>query len=335
MNNTDHLLNIKNIIEKNQSITHLRKYFSDNTINPSDYNDFKNLIIYAIEKKASNEIITFLLDQRQDKNANFEMVENGKKKTPLLLAVINDNYTLADVLIDKYKADINYIYKEGNYKITEILYDNNNNNNNNLLTYKRLKYVLEKGCITTYRFLYDLIRKKDNKLYKLQYTCRILKNDDIVEFLKLYKRYKEKKESLSKDDIHKLNDELKSLIKENKGRLLVNDELYKKSKDYNNEALMITFENENAEENVILNRIINYDLFEKAIDLGNYNYVKKILGYKPLHYMCKDYNKILLNLIKKYLTPNEIDKKENVAKLVINYFIKTSVLINTKIIHQI
>jgi len=333
MSDTDHLFNIKNIIiEKNQSETHLREYFCDNTINPSDYNDFKDLIIYAIDNEASNGIVTYLLDQRQEKGANFEIVENGKKKTPLLLAVINDNYKLADILIKEYKADINYIYKEEKYRITEILYDNNNNyNNNNLLTYKRLKYILEKGCITTYRFLYELIRNKDNKLYKLQYTCRKFKNEDIIKFLNLYKNCKEKKESLSNDDIHKLNDELKSLIKENKGRLLVNDELYEKSVDYHNyEALMITFENEDAEENVILNRIIKYDLFEKALDLGNYNYIKKILSYKPLHYMCKDYNEILSNLIKKYLTPNEIYKKENVAKLVIKTFINTSIPIYNK-----
>ena len=93
---------------------------------------------------------------------------------------------------------------------------------------------------------------------------------------------------------------------------------------------MITFENESSEEYVVLNRIIKYDLFKKAIDLGNYNYVRKILSYKPLHYMCKDYNEILLDLFIKYLTPNEIDKKENIAKLVIKTFIKTSIAIYNK-----
>jgi len=48
---------------------------------------------------------------------------------------------------------------------------------------------------------------------------------------------------------------------------------------------MITFENESSEEYVVLNRIIKYDLFEKALYSGNYNYVKKILGYRPFHYM--------------------------------------------------
>jgi len=93
---------------------------------------------------------------------------------------------------------------------------------------------------------------------------------------------------------------------------------------------MITFENESSEEYVVLNRIIKYDLFEKALYSGNYNYVKKILGYRPFHYMWKDYKKIVSDLINIYLTPNEIDKKENIAKLVINSFIKTSVLINNK-----
>jgi len=334
MSETDHLYNIKNIIiEKNQSITRLKEYFCDNTINPSDYNDFKDLIIYAIDNEASDEIVTFLLDQRQDKNANFEIVENVKKKTPLSLTVIKDNYTLADILIDKYKADINYIYKEGYYRITEILYDKNINN---LLTSKRLKYVVEKGCIISYRFLYRLIKNKNNKLYKLQYTCYKNRNNDkdnvvIIEILNLCKGYKEKKESLSNDDIKKLNDNLKSLVKENKGGLILNEELYKWSIDYhNNEALMITFKNDNSEGSVILNRIIKYDLFKKAIDLGNYNYVRKILSYKPLHYMCKDYNEILLDLFIKYLTPNEIDKKENIAKLVIKTFIKTSIAIYNK-----
>jgi len=69
----EHLFNIKNIIEKNQSINRLKEYFYDNNIDPSDYNDFKNLIIYAIDKDASNEIVTFLFDQSQYRNANFEV----------------------------------------------------------------------------------------------------------------------------------------------------------------------------------------------------------------------------------------------------------------------
>jgi len=68
----EHLYNIKNIIrEKNQSITRLREYFYDNNIIPSDYNDFKHLITYAIEREASNEIVIFLFDQRQNRDANF------------------------------------------------------------------------------------------------------------------------------------------------------------------------------------------------------------------------------------------------------------------------
>jgi len=192
MSETDHLFNIKSIIEKKQGITHLREYFSDYTINPSDYNDFKNLIIYAIDNEASNEIVTFLLDQKQDKDANFEI----ERKTPLLSAVIKDNYILADILIDKYKADINYTYigyysKVKKYEIAEFLYYYYNKNNN--LTDKKLKYIIEKGCKITDQILCELIRKKDNKLYKLIYTYRKFKNDDIVKLLNLYKEYKEKK----------------------------------------------------------------------------------------------------------------------------------------------
>jgi len=325
MSDTDHLFNIKNIIiEENQSETRLSEYLNDNKINPSDNNDYKDLIIYAIDNEVSNEIVTFLFKQRQEKDANFEIEEDGKKKIPLFLAIIKDNYTLADILIKKYNADINYLYKEEKYGIAEFLCDND------LLTFKRFHYVLEKGSRITDRFLHYLILEANNKLYKLIYICNKYKNDDIVKFLNLYKGYKEKKESLSNDNVKKLNDNLKSLVKENKDRLLVDEELYKKSLTFNKEALMITFENESSEENVIINRIIKYDLLTVSINFKNYNSIKKILSYRPLHYMCKDYNKILSNLIDEYLTLSEIDKKENIAKLVIKSFIKASVLIHNK-----
>ena len=51
MSETDHLFNIKSIIEKKQGITHLREYFINNTIIPLKYNYFENLIIYGIDKR--------------------------------------------------------------------------------------------------------------------------------------------------------------------------------------------------------------------------------------------------------------------------------------------
>jgi len=150
---------------------------------------------------------------------------------------MKDNYTLADILINKYHAIINYLYMKELYTITEFLYDNN------LLTYKRLNYVMNKGCVITTRFLLKLIKNKDNKLYKFIYTFQNFKNDDILKFLNLYKRYRENKESLSNNDIQILNDNLKLLIHENKSRVTINEKLYKQSIDYNNnEALLINIE---------------------------------------------------------------------------------------------
>jgi len=80
----------------------------------------------------------------------------------------------------------------------------------------------------------------------------------------------------------------------------------------------------------ILNRIVKYDLFKKSLESRNYNFVKKVLSYKPLHYMCSGYEDILISVINNYMTPSEINKKENIAKLVIEYFIATSYLIYKK-----
>ncbi|ORX79386.1 ankyrin [Anaeromyces robustus] len=322
MSNKNFQLEIQEIlIQNNKNL--LKNYFSKSNIKPSD-NDLKDLIIFAIENDVPNDMIIFLLDQRQDKNVNFE-IKDGRKKIPIFIAVAKDNYTLADILLNKYKADINYIYKDEKFRITEYLYYYK------FLTSRKLKYVLEKGTSINYRFLYKLIMEKENKFYELRYTNCIFRNDDIIKFLNLYKKCKMNKEIFSDDDICNINNDLKNIIHDIKNRIHINEDLYKISiNNHNDETLRITFENDTSEESIIRRRIIQYNLFDKSLDSNNYNYVEKILGYKPLHYMCKNYEEILSNLINKYLTPTEMDKNKNIAKLVISKFIKTSIIIYNK-----
>jgi len=172
---------------------------------------------------------------------------------------------------------------------------------------------------------------RKNDLYEFQYISKKYINDDIINLLNIYKKYRNNKESFSNNDISKINNNLKSTIQNIKSRIIVNEELYKRALKYNNnEALRITFENENSEENIILKRIIDYDLFKKSIDSENYDYVKKILGYKPFHYMCSDYEYIISDVIDKYMVSSKINLKKNIAKLIIEKFIENSVSIYNK-----
>jgi len=326
MSTGNYISEIKELI-KNNDKNDLEIFFLEKEIKSSEENDedFKKLIIFAIEQNISIDIVECLINKQTDRNVNFKTEIDGKIKIPLYSAIAVDNFDLANILIERYNADIDHSYRTDDYTLTDDL------NSNNLLNCKRLNYALEKGCLITYNLLCNLIATQKNQLYEQIWIFYKFKNEDIVHLLNLYKKYRDNRRYLSTNDICKLNEDLKNFVLNNKKRAPIEEELYEKAIECdNNDALRISFENENDEDNIVIKRIIKYDLFRKSIDSNSFDYVNKILEYKPLHYMCTDYEEILSDILDKFMTSDEINKKNNIAKLIIRNFIKSSVSVYNK-----
>jgi len=75
MSTINYTTEIKEFISKRKSKDELQDFFAEKNIKPSDYEDFKRLIIFAIEQDASTDIVEFLINQRKEKNANFEIID--------------------------------------------------------------------------------------------------------------------------------------------------------------------------------------------------------------------------------------------------------------------
>ena len=301
----------------------MKNYINENKINLNQFNS-KNfdILIIAIESNSSLEIIEFIIKQGQYKNLNYYIAEDFLKyKYPFFTALENNNFEIADFLL-KNKADVNF------YRRDVV----NHLNSKKLLNNKNLKYLLSHGFNVTFltpNSLYNLINNFQNdlleiifKYYKYDYSC-------ILNLLNLYKNnklYEERKLNNSKGSnsvfqlktnrVKNMDKELKEIIKKEKGKINVDEIMYKKALENNNyEALRIIFENESSEEHIILKRIIKYGLFEKAIKSKNYRFVKKILSYYPFNYRNINYEKII---------SETYHNDKNIWKLLIHSFIYTS-----------
>lgn len=119
---------------KNNKINDLKNFITNNhdSVNDADIN---YLLIFAIKSNTNIEIIDYLINQKENNNKdiNFNITYNHRTETPLLSAITNNNYNLADSLIEKYGADINY-----GFDIKLLL-------RNNQLNYKQMKYIFSKS----------------------------------------------------------------------------------------------------------------------------------------------------------------------------------------------
>ncbi|ORX82288.1 hypothetical protein BCR32DRAFT_292735 [Anaeromyces robustus] len=180
---------------KSKNIDEIKKFFEDNNINTKtsgSSNDFYEILEYLINVSSSTELIKFIIG----------LLSNWKKYNYFYLAVKNENFKLADVLLknvdflsERYDNHDYIIYKfdescKGSDKYYSIQYYQviHGLMKNNCLTKRNLQYLLNHGypkIIDTYIFC-ELIRRGENEIleYILNYQPEeCLKNNILNKFL--------------------------------------------------------------------------------------------------------------------------------------------------------
>ncbi|ORX87447.1 ankyrin [Anaeromyces robustus] len=270
--------NILKIINKN-NISLLRKYVTENNISLISFNNENfDILIYSIEKKASIEIIKFIINQCKYETFNYYVTENDKDKVPLYSAIAKNNFIIADFLIKK-NADINYFTPN----IIIYLY------NTFSLNPKNLNYILNNGFNKEYineEIFLAMIEKKKASFLNIIFKHYIFNEDFILNLLKIYKN----KEPLTKKQFN-------DLITNERNKLIITEEMYQHAVELNrNEIIKILFNNDSSEQDVIFCRINEYDILEKAVKINDYKFVNNVLKYEPFNFKSINAKSILLEV---------------------------------------
>jgi hypothetical protein len=235
---------ITDIIKRN-NIMELREFMQKNDISLSDLStESYDLLVYAIENNISDDIIRLILSHYPTLNYYFFDNEEGTEveKSPLSSAIAEDNFKLADLLIQN-KADINYkLFFNDIIKNLTI---------NKLLDDKNLKYILNKGFHIKYvnlesSLIYELIKASYPSYFiEIFFKHFIFDNDFILNFLHYYKN----KERLS----HR---QLSHIIKKEKSKISIKDRWYNTAIEFGAlDAIDIFIEYDIRKEDAILNLI--------------------------------------------------------------------------------
>ncbi|ORX79774.1 hypothetical protein BCR32DRAFT_281095 [Anaeromyces robustus] len=258
----------------NDNIIGLSNYLKENNISLKEWReewqkDKKDILIYAIEHKASYEIINYIIQYGQYETLNYTFYDNKEHyshyetihgtfggysdyKTPLFIAVLNNNFKIADLLI-KNKADINYFTRFEN--IVDFLY------NLNFLNIQNLKYILSRGIKAEYFLIHipSFINDFENDFLNIIFRNYIFDNAFILNILNIYKS----KETLSQK-------QLQEIIKKEKNKIYIHDFAYKNAIENENfEGIMILLENDGRDEETLFDIISNYKILEKAVERNN------------------------------------------------------------------
>jgi len=310
MNNKEQIKEFKEIIVKND-INEINNYYLDNNIIFNNYEDFKEVIIYGIVKNVSSKIINIILSQKN--------IENDWLSNLLFFSVKNNYFEVADILL-KNKAK---------WKCFEIN-ENQFGLEDTSLNLKNLKYLLNNDFYSTknttenttclkhlfYRFI-EANNSEYNKFLEIIFSHFKFSNEFIIKniLIDIYS----KKSKLS-------NKQIQKLIMDEKEKIIIDNTMYEKAiANENYEALRILFEYESSEEDEIQRKIIYYDLLKYSILSKNYNFVKKVLSYRPFSYKYLNYESLLIKAFKSSMTKETINNKKNISKLLIKSFIITNI----------
>jgi len=289
----------------NNNVNKLQQYIQDNGIEIKQFNNnFTDILITSIENGVSIEMVEFIINHGKYKTMNYIIHGSPEyiRKTPLSSAIKNNNFELADYLID-YGAEINYIP----YDILKIILGKQN-----------YKYFLRKGIHITTNLINNLI--KDNLNYFLEQFLKnyIYCNEFILNLLSIYKS----KNTLS-------NKQLENIIDNEKNKINIHDSMYKIAIEKDNyEAINILYNFDTRTTSVIFNGF--YNIFKICDKIKKINFINKI-GNRELVIPKDDeflnhLENIVTNEEKKVIITNFI-KENNVVGLK-NYVQKNNINLN-------
>jgi len=252
-------------IIKRNNVEEFERYIKENDIVLKDLNNEEfDILMYTIEKNVSLDIIKFIIDQNQYSTYNYVINENNRQKVPLISAILNNNFEIADLLI-QHKANINQ------YDIIYYLFKIN------MLNSKNLNYILYNGFnirnITTY-LINELIETKNNFVLNRIFEFYLFNNEFILSLLKIYKN----RECLT-------DQQIMDIVMKEKKRIAITNEMYDKAAAKDNcGAFKILFENDEGEQDSLFYKVNKYDLLEKAVRANDEGFLNIILKYERFNF---------------------------------------------------
>jgi len=290
--------NILKIIDENDVIK-LKTYIERNNIELRNLNHDKfDILIYAIEHMGSSEMVDFIIHQCHYSNINYTFDYSGTNsdtnlfcssyRVPLFMAVCISNFKVADVMIKKYHANINYKTDHPSCMNMNIMqYLLHYSNYFELLNYININYVLNNGFsfnnIDSGIINELIIDEYKNDILDSIFQYYIFDTTFIFNMLVLYK---------NKNPIS--NKQLREMIVKEKGKIRIDESNYYcaiHGGNYDGVATLLNYDT--ADEEVIVERIQKYQLMEKAVGSNNHHLVRKLLRYN-IHIKNINYKKLLL-----------------------------------------
>eukprot|EP00833_Pecoramyces_ruminatium_P006253 jgi/Orpsp1_1/1180285/evm.model.c7180000072785.1 len=217
--NLDEILNNKNLFEFKNWIKS-----SDVKLKCLNTNNF-DVLIKAIDVDVSVEFIKFIVCQCQYETLNYIIKKNEMDVSPLSLAILKENFKVADYLINN-GSDVNFLKF-------------------NLDNRLKKRYMIENGMDITSEFLKDLIKCNEVDLLNLIFKNCVFDRAIILYFINIYKN----KISLSNKQIQE------KILKENH-KFKFNNYIYELAIENNNyKILEILLRYDNRKKDVIIKNL--------------------------------------------------------------------------------
>jgi len=213
---------IKIINECDGNLNTFENFIKNNDINLRDCKEkFFDILIYAIEKDLTPEIIEFIIKEGNYRNLNYTLkdidfsifVYSNTVKIPLFEAIACENFKVADVLLD-HGANLHYVY-DSNKNIGDYL------QMTQCINKKTISYLNMKDCL---RYIVDenlLLKNVNNEKIdelKMLFDYVVYDNTFILSLLNLYKN----RTCLT-------SYQLKILISSQKNKLKITNKVYRKA----------------------------------------------------------------------------------------------------------
>jgi len=242
------LYNLRYKNKNSFNVDEFEKFLKDNNIFINELNSSNfDILLYAIEDNAPDELIKYIIDQ-------YETLNYSDKRTPLIAAINKRNFDIADYLLDK-GAKINY---NNNYSIIDEID----------LSLEKIQYIFSNN--------YTVSTENDNNKYIQKIISKYFNDyddyDDYDEYYNHNKRFN--------DGILVLETYLKcSSIKEKK--IKIDDSIYESViKDNNIKALLLLYEHDYRDKDIVSTIIYNnyYDNTIYLLNMLNDNEAKKLIS---------------------------------------------------------